>query len=155
LRGPIAGFISTATGRPITIAGDLHVYPWSWTPRLHAQGLRIGNQQRFHQRGEFAVVEDADVRIKLLPLLVGQFDIVSLDLNRASVALYRTADGDANWANAPNAARTGKPLKMPAIRHFRMRDGHLLFRDDQRELTLNAAFTTEETSGASDGGRFA
>src|SRR5262245_58349068 len=28
LRGPIASFASTATGRPIVINGDLHVYPW-------------------------------------------------------------------------------------------------------------------------------
>lgn len=154
LRGPIAGFVSNATGRPIAIVGNLRVNPWSLTPRLHAQGLRIGNQQRFNDRGEFAEVGDADIRIKLLPLLIGNFEIVSLDLNRANVALYRTADGDANWVNAPWAARAGKPFKMPAIRHFTIRDGQLFFRDDRREMTLRAAFTTEESSAATHGGRF-
>ncbi|MFT3727525.1 MAG: AsmA family protein [Terricaulis sp.] len=154
LREPISRFASAATGRPISIQGNLNVYPWSWTPRLHAQGLHIGNQQRFGDRGEFAEIGDADIKIKLLPLLIGQFDIVSLDLSRASVALYRTADGDANWANAPGVARVGKPFKMPAIHHFAIRDGQLFFRDDQREMTLRAAFTTEESSALANGGRF-
>jgi uncharacterized protein involved in outer membrane biogenesis len=155
LRGPIAGFASAATGRPIAIIGNLQVNPWSWTPRLHAQGLRIGNQHRFNARGQFAEIADADLKIKLLPLLIGRFDIVSLDLSGANVALYRGADGDANWASAPGAARAGKPFKMPAIRHFSIRDGHLLFNDDERHLTLNAAFTTEEVTAPSNGGRFA
>lgn len=154
MRGPIAGIASTASGRPIVITGDLHVYPWSWTPRLHAHGLRIGNQQRFSARGEFASVADADLKIKLLPLLIGRFDIVSLDLGGADVALYRTPDGDANWANAPDAARVGKAFKMPAIRHFSIHDGRLVFQDDRRHMLLNATFTTEENSSAQNGGRF-
>jgi AsmA family protein len=153
-RGPLARIVSSATGRPISIDGNLNVHPWSWTPRLHVQGLRIGNQARFGDRGEFAEIGDADMHIKLLPLLVGRFDIVSLDLRRANVALYRTADGDANWANAPDAARAGKPFQLPAIHHFSVRDGQLFFRDDQRETTLRAAFTTEESAARGDGGRF-
>jgi uncharacterized protein involved in outer membrane biogenesis len=153
LRGPIGRMASTATGRQVIIEGDLHVYPWSLTPRLHGRRLRIGNQQRFANRGQFAAVSDADMKIKLLPLLLGRFDIVSLDLNGADVALYRSADGDANWMGAPAAARAGAPVRAPAIRHLSIRDGHVVYRDDDRNLTLDAVFTTEQTNIG--GGRFA
>jgi uncharacterized protein involved in outer membrane biogenesis len=153
LRGPIGRMASTATGRQIFIEGDLHVYPWSFTPRLHGRRLHIGNPPRFANRGEFATVSDADMKIRLLPLLLGRFDIVSLDLSGADVALYRSADGDANWIGAPAAARAGAPVKAPAVRHLSIRDGRVVYRDDDRNLTLDAIFTTEQSSlGA---GRFA
>lgn len=152
MKGPIARFASTASGREIVIAGDLDVNPWSWTPEIHVSGLRIGNPARFRGRGEFADIDDATAAVRLLPLFVGRLDIVRLDLNGGEVALYRAANGDANWK--PSPSRAGRPFNLPAIREFSLRDGRLRFVDDKRHLTLDAAFMSNETRGAADAGRF-
>jgi len=43
LRGPLAQVISARLHRPVTIAGDLDVHPWSWTPSASVERLSIGN----------------------------------------------------------------------------------------------------------------
>jgi len=151
-RGPIARFASAATGRDIVIRGNLDVDPWSWTPRIHVEGLHIGNTQRYRDRPALAEVRQADAHIKLLPLLMGRFDIVQLNLRGADVNLYRNPDGVSNWASESSR---NKPLNMPAIRQFALRDGRVRFQDDKRHLTLDAAFTTEESTDRRSPGRFA
>lgn len=152
-RGPIGRFASSATGREIVIHGDLRVNPWSWTPRLRVQNLEIGNLPRYRNRGAFAKVGRADVSIKLLPLLIGRFDIVKLDLSGADVSLFRDAEGVSNWAGAPPGR--GQAVNLPAIRHFSLRDGHMRLEDQKRHLTLDATFTTEESIDRGNPGRFA
>lgn len=152
MRGPIARWASAASGREIVIAGDLDVNPWSFTPEARVQNLRIGNLRRFRDRGEFAEIADARVAVRLLPLFIGRFDVVRLDLRGADINLYRTAEGDANWASNRRAGQ--KPLELPDIREFSLRDGHLRYEDDARNLLLNAAFDTRESADASDPGQF-
>lgn len=152
MRDPIARWASTATGRQIVIQGDLDVDPWSLTPQARVQGLRIGNQARFRERGEFAEIADAKVAVRLLPLFVGRFDIVRLDLTGAEINLYRTADGDANWASTRREGQ--RPLELPDIREFSLRDGHVRYEDEERRMLLDAAFTTRESADANDPGEF-
>ncbi len=153
-RDPIARLASAATGREIAIMGDLRINPWSWTPEIRVKGLRIGNPPRFHNRGVFANVADADASLNLLPLLLGRFEIVSLDLYDADLALYRTANGDANWASAPALARSGRQANVPAMRHFGLSNGHVRYIDDKMHLALDGVFTTQESNDPNNPGRF-
>lgn len=153
MRGPIARYASAATGRPIVIHGDLDVNPWSWTPEVRVNQLRIGNQERFRERGLFADVGYAEASFRWLPLLWGSLDIVRLDLRDTDVSLYRAADGDSNWSRAPGADR-GKPFNLPAIREFSLRDGMLKLEDDKRRMNLEAEFTTSESADRRNPGRF-
>ncbi len=153
-RGPIARLASAASGRDIAITGDLRVNPWSWTPEIRVKGLRIGNQQRFRARGLFANVADANASIRLLPLLIGRFEVERLDLYDADIALYRTATGDANWASAPSEARSDRQANMPAMRHFGLTNGHVSYIDDKMRLTLDGVFTTQESDDPNNPGRF-
>ncbi|MES1199715.1 MAG: AsmA family protein, partial [Pseudomonadota bacterium] len=75
LRPTVARMASNATGRPIAIAGDLQVRPWSLTPEVRVGGLRVGNLPAFRDRGRFANVRQADVAVRLLPLLIGRIEI--------------------------------------------------------------------------------
>lgn len=152
LRGPIGKWASAATGREIVIAGDLDVNPWSWTPEARVRDLRVGNPSRFEGRGRFAEVRDAEVAVRLLPLFIGRFEIVRLDLNGAELNLYRNGDGDSNWASMPRAGQ--RPLELPDIREFSLRDGHVQFEDQKRSMTLDAAFTTRESADARNPGEF-
>ncbi len=151
LRGPISRFASAATGREISIQGDLDVDPWRLNPRIRVEGLHIGNPAQFRDRGEFAVVNNAEATVRWLPLLVGHLDFVRLDLNGADISLYRGANGVSNWS--PNAGR-GRPLNLPAIRYFSLNEGQLRFEDDKRNLNLEATFTTSESRDTSNPGQF-
>lgn len=153
-RGPIGRLASAATGREIVIQGDLRVHPWSWTPEIRVKGLRIGNQARFRNRGVYANVADADASVRLLPLLFGRFEIVSLDLYDADIALYRAASGDANWASAPNAAPSPRQANLPAMQHFALTNGHVRYLDEKLKLTIDGVFTTQESSDPNNPGRF-
>jgi uncharacterized protein involved in outer membrane biogenesis len=152
LRGPIGRMASAATGREIVIAGDLDVNPWSWTPDFTVNDLRIGNPQRFRERGEFAVVRRGEASVRLLPLFTGRFDFVRIDLQGADVQLYRSAEGVSNWA--PSRSSTGRQFDLPAIREFALRNGHVRLIDEKRRMTLDATFTTEESVDPRNPGRF-
>ena len=153
LKGPISRMASAATGREIVIHGDLDVDPWSWTPEIRINRLSIGNPERYRERGEFAVIEEAEAAVRLLPLFIGRFDFVRLDLNGADLSLYRSAEGVSNWAGSP--ATRGRPFNLPAIRRFSLRDGRVRLEDDKRNMLLDAAFTTEESADRRNPGQFA
>ncbi|MGQ0531733.1 MAG: AsmA family protein [Caulobacteraceae bacterium] len=154
LRGPIARMASAATGREIVIRGDLDVHPWSWTPEIRVRDLHIGNPPRYRERGEFAVVNEAEAAVRWLPLFAGRFDFVRLDLNGADVSLYRSAEGVSNWSPSDPSVR-GKPFNLPAIREFSLNEGRMRLEDDRRNMVLEATFTTRESKGRSDPGQFA
>jgi uncharacterized protein involved in outer membrane biogenesis len=154
LRGPIARMASAASGRDITIRGDLDVDPWRLNPLIRVQGLHIGNLPRYRERGEFAVVSSAEATVRWLPLLTGRLDFVRLDLNGADISLYRSVEGASNWSSLPPGVR-GKPLTLPAIRYFSLNGGRLRLDDDKRNMVLEATFTTRESRDARDPGEFA
>lgn len=153
LRDPIGRFASAASGRDIVIRGALDVDPWPFSPRLRARDVYIGNPARFRERGAFAEIGDVDVSVRLLPLFVGRFDIVRLDLDRAAIKLYRAESGDSNWSAAPNATR-GRQFNLPAIREFALRNGRVQYQDEKRALNLDATFATQESADPRNPGRF-
>ncbi|HYD74291.1 MAG TPA: AsmA family protein, partial [Candidatus Binatia bacterium] len=152
LRGPIGRMATSATGREIVIAGDLDVNPWSLTPDFTVNDLRIGNPEQFRERGRFAVVRRAEASVRLLPLFVGRFDFVRIDLQGADIWLYRNAQAVSNWS--PSRASSGRQFDLPAIRQFALRDGHVRLIDEKRRMTLDATFTTEESVDPRNPGRF-
>lgn len=153
LRGPIGRMASAATGREIIIRGDLDVDPWSLTPDIRVRDLYVGNPTIYRERGAFAEVAEADASVRLLPLFIGRFDFVRIDLRGADISLYRSAEGVSNWA--PSRASTGRPFDLPAIRQFSLSAGHIRFEDDKRRLVLDADFTTEESDDRRNPGQFA
>jgi uncharacterized protein involved in outer membrane biogenesis len=154
MREPIARMASAATGRPIAIRGDLDVNPWSWTPEIRVRDLHIGNIARYRERGEFAVVNEAQAAVRWLPLFVGRFDFVRLDLNGADISLYRSAEGVSNWSTS-NPSTRGKPFNLPAIREFSLNQGRVRLEDDKRRMVLEATFTTRESKADPSRGQFA
>jgi uncharacterized protein involved in outer membrane biogenesis len=151
LKGPVARMASAASGREIVIRGDLDVDPWSWTPKIHVSRLHVGNPPRYRDRGSFAEIAKVDAAVRLLPLFVGRLEVVSLDLRGADLRLYRGADGVSNWANATRE----RPVNLPAIRRFALRQGRVRLQDDKRHMLLDAMFTTEESVDRRHPGRFA
>jgi len=153
LRGPIGRMASAATGREIIIRGDLDVDPWTLTPNIRVHDLYIGNPRIYRDRGAFAEVRAAEASVRLLPLFIGRFEFVRLNLHGADISLYRGTDGISNWAPSPDAR--GRPFELPAIREFSLSDGHIRFEDNKRRLVLDADFTTAESADRRNPGQFA
>ncbi|WP_162906748.1 AsmA family protein [Algihabitans albus] len=91
----IAREIEAATGRQLTIAGDvgLSLLP---TPRLTAGQVSLSNVAG-GQAPQMASLEALEVRVALAPLLSGDIQVQSLVLVAPTVSLERLADGRANW----------------------------------------------------------
>ena len=155
LRGPIGKFASAAAGREIVIAGDLKVHPWSLTPRIEVNDLRVGNPywgQR--QKLAWARTDDylariprTDARIELWPLLTGDVVFRELELTQPDVRLSRDAQGLANWGKDPSARTQNKPLQLPLMKKFAIDDGALNFIDGKRKVNLQARVNSGETLG--------
>lgn len=152
MKVPISRMASAATGREIVIEGDLDVDPWSWTPEFRVSGLRVGNRARYSDLGDFARVAEARAAVRLLPLFIGRFDFVRVDLSGADIFLYRNAEGVSNWGAAPGVR--GRPVNLPAIRRFSLSAGRVRLEDDKRRLVLDATFTTRESADRRDPGQF-
>lgn len=142
LRGPVSRVASAALHREVRIEGDLDVHPWSFSPRVEAHRVRVGNPAWAGPQ-PMGVVDRLAVQVKVLPLLKGDVVLPLLEVNRPNVGLVREADGRNNWTFGDGKQRD-KPLKLPAIQHFIIDDGHLRFEDKQRQITFVGTVTSNE-----------
>lgn len=149
LRGPIGRYASTVTGRKITLEGDLKVHPWSWSPEADIGGLKIGNPRGVP--GLMADIPQARVRVKLLPLLTGHWNLPLLDLERPTFWLFIDKNGHANWRAIKD---DGQPTKFPPIQHFIINAGRLGFVDQLKGLHISGALQSRESTAANGAGWF-
>ncbi len=149
LRGPIARYASARTGRDVRIEGHLQVHLLTWTPTVRVGGLKIGNPA-WAGRGDTAEVRQLTAGVRLAPLLIGRLDMTLVDLDQPRFDLIRDKDERENWALSP--AQAGKPLTLPPIERFIIRDSQLSLTDAHRNMTLagtvNAA---EQAPGVASG----
>jgi AsmA protein len=111
----ITGAVHDATGRQLTLAGDieLSVFPWL--------GLTLGEAALSNAPGfgaePFARVSAVDIKVKLLPLLQKRVEMKTVRLQGLLVALAKDKDGRSNWDDLlapPAAAEAPKAEEKPA-----------------------------------------
>lgn len=134
-RSEIAREVERATGRPVTIEGDLslRILP---APAFSAQSLSLGNLEGGSQPA-MVTLDEVSVAVALMPLLRGEIKVESVVLTRPVVLLERLADGRVNWDFA--AAETAPPSggsgaaegSLPAVSldSLRIEEGTLIYRD--------------------------
>jgi hypothetical protein len=144
-RGPIGRFASGRMHREVVLSGPLEVHLWSLKPSATIRGLRIGNPA-WAGPGQTATVDRLLVRIKLLPLLRGQLMLLQLEADKPELNLRRDAQGRTTWDFSGGKLKDA-PLKMPPVRRFVIRDGHLTFVEDKRKLSLDARLEASEQLG--------
>jgi uncharacterized protein involved in outer membrane biogenesis len=150
-RGPVERIASDRLNREINISGDLDVHPWSLTPSAEVHNVTIAQPQWLE--GQMAEVERFAVRIQLLPLFRGEQVLELLEVRSPDVDLRRDAQGRNNWQFG-DPDKADEPMKLPAIHHFWVRDGHIRLEDKQRNLTLDGTVNTSEHTVGSDRGSF-
>jgi hypothetical protein len=152
LKGPIERAASARSGRTVSIAGNLDVHVWSWTPSASIEGLTIGNPP-WETGKPMAQVERLQVQLKLLPLLKGDVILPRVELIRPRVYLHRDASGRANWtfeSKRPTDAPAGPPPKLPVVRDFLIQDGQLTVRDDILKLSVDGSIHARERASDND-----
>ena len=137
--------ISDATGRTITLGGDLKLslFPWAG---LSFSDLHLGNPAGFSEK-DLLVIDDFDVKVKFFPLLSKDIQIKRFVLNGVKIILEKKKNGQAGWegigpSGKPDAktpervekksAKTSAepfPLRSIAIGAFEINNGSVLWLD--------------------------
>ncbi|SCZ64859.1 AsmA family protein [Thiohalomonas denitrificans] len=137
-RDQIGDVVEQQTGRELTIGGDieLSLFPWIGV-KIHE--VSLGNAEGFGP-DPFATVENAEVRVKLLPLLRQQVEMDTAVLDGLRLSLARDAQGRTNWDDLiaeaaeqpeeePADQREGQPLAGLAIGGLAVSDARVVWDD--------------------------
>ncbi|MDB5445890.1 MAG: AsmA family rane protein [Phenylobacterium sp.] len=148
-RGPVARMASARMHREVTIDGNLRVHLFSWQPSATVDGVHIANPA-WAAREHLADIGRIAIQIRLVPLLTGHVDMRLLEFDRPTVKLYRDAQGRATWDFSDG--RPTQPLKLPPIRDFVIKEGHVTLQDAQRKLKFVGTLNASEQMGATNHG---
>ena len=137
LRDPIARKVSSATGRPFAINGDLSVH-LSLHPRVIANDIVLGNAQ-WAREPNMAEIKRLDFRFDLLRLLGGMVAFREIALSEPRVALEVSKDDVPNWVFDGDKSKADKPLEIPEVGALTIDRGTALYLDPR----INTDFTLE------------
>ena len=150
MRGPVGRYLSGRLHREVTIAGDLKVKLFSWTPSADVNGLVIAEpdwvDEKIRAAGPFAEVQRLTLSIELKRLFTGRVLLPEVNVEQPRLRLFRDASGRANWNFADD--KNAPPFRLPPIRHFVIKDGRLGAEDVKRNLTFLGTFSSEENDAA-------
>ena len=136
-REEIVSAVEKNTGRSFSIEGDmqLSVFPWVG---IDLGKLSLGNAKGFGEK-PFAAIDEASVRIKLLPLLGKEIVADTITLNGLQLNLAKNKQGVTNWSDLAGEAETEKDekhttegvgLKGLAIGGFNINNATVNWQDD-------------------------
>jgi AsmA protein len=140
VRGEVERAVENATGRDLTINGDVGVSYWP-VLGLRAMDTTLANVEG-GRAPSFIAADEIDIGVELRPLLDRQVVVRRLVLQRPQIALEVDAEGDPNWVLAPRVAPPGTPPTRPTepgidiartnLREVRVVDGEVSFYDARR-----------------------
>lgn len=158
-RPPLAKIISGKLHRPVSIDGHLRVHLLSWTPTATVTGLKVGQPdwQRMEKGapvGNMAEIDGITVKAELMPLFVSHVVLPRLEVDHPVVTLYQDKSGRSNW-DFSDGTNAGKGAKLPPIKNFVIKDGHLSLTSVQRKLRMTATVNANEKADGKGGQPFA
>ena len=114
--------VKTTTGRDLALPGDikLSVFPWV---ALKLGPASLGNPAGFPDN-DFVSFKQADVRVRVLPLLHGELEVGKIVLEGLDLNLEKNGVGKGNWedfgqpaaqAPQPPATPTGAPTSLRSL----------------------------------------
>ncbi|RJQ86913.1 MAG: AsmA family protein [Desulfobacteraceae bacterium] len=132
---------SKALGRPVTVGGEIEpsVFPWIG---VAVHDLHLGNPPGFGEE-DFASIGLFEIRVKLWPLLFGEYEVKRFVVNDPRIVLIKQKDGRSNWEGLGGKTQTGPapppqgrppdkrplPIKDLAVGQFAITDGSLQYID--------------------------
>lgn len=162
VRGEIERNVENATGRDLTINGDVGVSYWP-VLGLRAQDVTLANVAGGRAQALVAA-DEIDIGVELRPLLDRQVNVRRLVFQRPRVALEVDASGQPNWLlRPPPATGPAPPTTGPApdngvdvarttLREIRINEGEISFFDARQgtgwavgEVDITTALTGLDT----------
>lgn len=144
---------SEATGRKVTIAGDIQG-EFAFTPRIRIGGIRIENTP-WGKATDMVEIESVDFKIALLELLRGRIEIPDLKVAGAKISLEKNSDGAANWNFDPSVAGAAKEVvvpddrqEFPIIGRLSVENSRIGYRDAQQDIDISGRIADLEGSPA-------
>ncbi|QEX21914.1 cell envelope biogenesis protein AsmA [Hypericibacter adhaerens] len=160
----IAEKVKEATGRDLTLAGDVELVI-SLSPALAVNDVTFSNAP-WGTRPELLKMKRLEAQVRLIPLLSGNVEVNRIVLKGADILLETNDKGQGNWVfNPPAAASTtssatsstapsggGAPTTLPVVHSVRIEDSQLLWTDGvtkQTKTIVIKSFTASADSGSS------
>lgn len=121
----LQSIVASKTGRQLTVAGHAR---YAFRPDLviRLEEVSLANPPGFTGPALFSA-KAIDARVKLLPLLRGRVEIVSLDLDAPQARLERNAAGAVNWDFRTSSADAGASSGRLPIGRVMLADGRLTY----------------------------
>ncbi len=88
---------SLALGRTVNIDGKIEVST-SLRPVFSLEGLRVSNPKNF-EAGDFLKMKTAEIRLHVLPLLMGKIKVGKFSVKGITVTLLENKQGAVNWSS--------------------------------------------------------
>lgn len=134
----IAQAVKKATGRELTIAGDIDI-GLSIPPALFAEDVTFQNAP-WSSRTNLAQVKRMEIQIALLPLILGDFDFIRLVLIEPDVIVEFNSSGTSNFAfDAPGGEdeKEDKALPVLIFSDVHIEKGLFSYKDARSDLTFS------------------
>jgi len=155
-RGLIAEHVKSATGRELTISGELNL-ELSLNPAVAMEGVTFANVS-WGTRKEMVTLKRLAAEVELLPLLTGDIQVKRLVLVGLDLLAETDAQGRGNWElGAAGTTDRGKGEKaagassgaLPVVHKVRIEDLTVTYRDGRKggKTTLHLDAMDVETDG--------
>ena len=146
--------VSSATGRPAHIAGDVKVRLFSFNPELSVEGLSVANPQWAGPR-DMLSVKKFDATLSLKSLLRFHLIFPQVTIDTPAIDVQRDSAERTNWdfsraGNHKASQPAGEPLHLPVIQQLNLVNGTLTAVDRIRKLTFNGQVSVAETQNSAD-----
>jgi uncharacterized protein involved in outer membrane biogenesis len=146
--------VSSATGRPTRIDGNVTVHLFSFNPELSVEGLSIANPDWAGSR-DMLSVKKFDATLSLKSLLRFHLIFPQVTIDTPAIDVQRDSSERANWdfsrpANHKASHAAAEPLHLPVIQQLNLTNGTLTAVDRVRKLTFNGQVSVAETQNSAD-----
>lgn len=152
VKGYIAAGVTTATGRQLSINGDLKV-DLGWISRVRASQIQFDNA-RWSRYPHMAEIGLLDFQVDVWQLLKWRFVLPTVSLSQVRVVLEKNRQGKANWefggAPAVTEPVPQKRTEFPVVEKLMIKDSTLLFANQETNTQLELKLTQAEAAGFLD-----
>ncbi len=102
IKAQIITSVRENSGRELIVSGDVHLEFFPYLG-VAVEALELGNTPGFE--GPYVTLQKAQLKVRLLPLLLSRLDVVAVNVKGLVLHLTRDAHGQGNWVDlAPNPA---------------------------------------------------
>lgn len=142
LREVVERRVSERLGVAVHIGALRRVGGASFVPTIDIVDVRIA-QPEWVGKGDMLALDNARVRVPILPLLRGHFEPEAVALHGLRLVLVRTAKGMSNWKQRDDDA----PVRLPSISTLTIGDSRVSVTDDKRHLQMAGPLSVTSQAG--------